>query len=141
MKDLTRRAALAEALVRVGTRAGKRVVALLTDMESPLGAAVGNAIETREALDVLAGGGPADLVECTMRLGAEMLVLGGVASGEDDGARAARTKAIALGRRGARRPSEMIQAQGGDARVVADRCRLAVRPQELVVASPARRAS
>ena len=66
MKDLPRATALAEALVRVGTQAAKSVVGLLTDMESPLGAAVGNAVETREALDVLAGGGPADLVECTL---------------------------------------------------------------------------
>ena len=65
--------------MRVGTRAGKRVTALLTDMEAPLGAAVGNAIETREALALLAGGGPPDLVECTLDLGAEMLVLGGCA--------------------------------------------------------------
>lgn len=52
---------LADALVRVGERAGKRVVALLTDMDAPLGRAVGNALETREALDVLGGGGPPDL--------------------------------------------------------------------------------
>src|SRR5580704_582880 len=96
MKDLPRARALAEALVRVGTRAGKQVVALLTRMESPLGAAVGNAIETREALDVLAGGGPADLVECTMRLGAEMLVLGGRATSEAE-ARARLAAAIASG--------------------------------------------
>src|SRR3984957_11890835 len=93
MKDLARARELAAALVRVGTRAGKRVVAQLTDMESPLGTAVGNAIETREALDVLAGGGPADLVECTLQLGAEMLVLGGVAKDEGD-ARARLGKAI-----------------------------------------------
>ena len=55
--------ALAEALVRVGTAAGKKVVALLTDMGAPLGRTVGNAIETREAIEVLHGKGPADLVE------------------------------------------------------------------------------
>src|SRR5271166_4073774 len=76
--------ALAEALVRVGTRAGKKVVALLTDMEAPLGVAVGNAVETREALDVLVGDGPSDLVECTLRLGAEMLKLAGSAQSDED---------------------------------------------------------
>jgi pyrimidine-nucleoside phosphorylase len=134
MKDVPRATALASALVRVGTSAGKRVVGLLTDMESPLGAAVGNAIETREALDVLAGGGPADLVECTLRLGAEMLVMGGVAAGESD-ARAALLKAIATGSASAT-AERMIQAQGGDARVVADRSRLEVASQELVVEAP-----
>src|SRR5437763_8528090 len=70
--------ALGEALVRVGTAAGKKVVALLTDMSAPLGRTVGNALETREAIEVLHGRGPADLVECTLALGAEMLRLGGV---------------------------------------------------------------
>jgi pyrimidine-nucleoside phosphorylase len=134
MKDLPRATALANALVRVGTRAGKRVVALLTDMESPLGAAVGNAIETREALDVLAGGGPDDLVDCTLRLGVEMLVLAGVASGEAD-ARNRLQKVIASGAAAAT-AEKMIQAQGGDARVVADRSRLEVASQQLVVEAP-----
>jgi pyrimidine-nucleoside phosphorylase len=134
MKDLPRATALAEALVRVGTQAGKRVVGLLTDMDSPLGAAVGNAIETREALDVLAGGGPADLVECTMKLGAEMLMLGGVAQGEVE-ARARLTKAIASGVASVT-AEKMIEAQGGDARVVGERSRLEVAGHELVVEAP-----
>ena len=134
MKDLPRARALAEALVRVGTRAGKRVVGLLTDMESPLGAAVGNAIETREALDVLAGGGPADLVECTLRLGAEMLVLGGIATGEED-ARSRLAAAIASGA-AAKVAERMIAAQGGDPSVVADRSRLEVAGHEVVVEAP-----
>jgi pyrimidine-nucleoside phosphorylase len=122
---------LAETLVRVGSGAGKRVVALLTDMESPLGVAVGNAVEAREALDVLAGGGPADVVECTLRLGAEMLVLGGGASSEK-GARAKLAQAIGSGE-AARTAERMIQAQGGDPRVVADRARIPVAPEEVVV--------
>src|SRR6185369_9069646 len=79
MKSEAHARALAEALVRVGTAAGKKVVALLTDMSAPLGRTVGNAIETREAIDVLHGGGAADLVECTLALGSEMLLLGEVA--------------------------------------------------------------
>ena len=58
---------LAQALVRVGTRAGKRVVALLTAMDSPLGRSVGNALETREAIELLRGHGPADLLEMHAR--------------------------------------------------------------------------
>src|SRR6202453_196221 len=96
MKDETRARALADVLVRVGTRAGKKVVAPLTEMDAPLGVAVGNAIETREAFDVLAGGGPPDVVECTLALGAEMLVLGGKAV-DAATARAALRAAIASG--------------------------------------------
>src|SRR6185436_20117440 len=58
MKDLESARALARALVRVGTRTRKRVVALLTDMSAPLGRTIGNALETREALEVLHGKGP-----------------------------------------------------------------------------------
>ncbi len=110
--------ALAEALVRVGTAAGKQVTALLTDMSAPLGRTVGNAMETREAIDVLHGRGPADLVECTLALGAEMLRLGRVAT-TDEEARATLKKAIAGGK-AAQTMERMIEAQGGDPRVVAD---------------------
>jgi len=133
MKDLPAARALAQALVRVGTRAGKRVVALLTDMESPLGAAVGNALETREAFDVLTGGGPADLVECTMRLGTEMLAMGG-AMGEQD-ARVRLAGAIASGA-AVRTAEQMVEAQGGDPRAVTDGSRLEVAPAEIVIESP-----
>jgi pyrimidine-nucleoside phosphorylase len=126
--------ALAEALVRVGTRAGKKVVALLTDMESPLGIAVGNAMETREALDVLAGGGPPDVVACTMHLAAEMLVMAGAAGGTEE-ASARLAAAIATGA-AARTAERMIEAQGGDPRVVGDRSRLEVANEEVVVAAP-----
>ncbi len=114
--------ALADALVRVGTAAGKRVTALLTDMSAPLGRMVGNAMETREAIDVLHGRGPADLIECTLALGAEMLRLGRVAATEEE-ARVALKKAIKSGA-AARTMERMIEAQGGDPGVVADTSRL-----------------
>jgi pyrimidine-nucleoside phosphorylase len=129
--------ALAEAIVRVGSRAGKRVSALLTDMESPLGATVGSAIETREAMAVLAGDpgpGAADLVECTLSLGAEMLLLGGRAATIAE-ARAKLGAAIATGT-AARIAERMIEAQGGDPRVVSNQSRLALAPEEVVVAAP-----
>lgn len=117
MKSEENARALADKLVRVGTRAGKRVVAVLTRMDAPLGAAIGNANETREALEVLHGRGPTDLIECTLVLGAEMLVLGGVATTTEE----ARTKlntAIATGT-AITTMEKMVAAQGGDARVVA----------------------
>ena len=116
--------ALATALVRVGTAAGKKVSALLTDMDAPLGVAIGNANETREAIEILHGRGPADLMECTLALGAEMIQLGGVAASVDE----ARTKLAAAIANGsaARTMERMIEAQGGDPSVVADPSRLAV---------------
>lgn len=124
MKSREAAQALGDALVRVGTRAGKKVVALLTDMSVPLGRAIGNANETREALEVLQGGGPADVVACTMALGAEMLVLGG-AEPTLESARSRLSRAIASGD-AVRTMERMVEAHGGDARVVADPSRLAV---------------
>jgi pyrimidine-nucleoside phosphorylase len=121
--------ALATALVRVGTLAGKRVSALLTDMSAPLGKTVGNALETREAIDVLHGKGPEDLVECTLALGAEMLVLGEVAS-SPDAARRALERAIEDGSAAAVL-ERMIHAQGGDPRVVRDPSALPAAPVTL----------
>jgi pyrimidine-nucleoside phosphorylase len=135
MKDEARARELASALVRVGTGAGKEVVALLTDMDGPLGRTIGNANETREAIDVLRGGGPADTVECTLALGAEMLVLGGVAA-DPAAARGLLQAAIADGR-GARTMERMIERQGGDPSVVEHPDRLTLAPVE-VVATAAR---
>jgi pyrimidine-nucleoside phosphorylase len=76
MKTLGEARALAEALVRTGTAMGTKVVALITDMETPLGSAVGNALEVSEAVSVLKGQGPDDLREVSFELAAWMLVLG-----------------------------------------------------------------
>jgi pyrimidine-nucleoside phosphorylase len=118
MKDETSARTLAEALVRVGKGAGKKVVACLTDMSAPLGIAVGNANETREALEVLHGRGPEDIVECTLLLGAEMLILGGKSATSED-ARNKLKAAIANGD-AIRVMEKMVAAQHGDAKVVAD---------------------
>ncbi|HEY8074791.1 MAG TPA: thymidine phosphorylase [Labilithrix sp.] len=134
MKDPEHARALAKALVRVGTRAGKKVVAVLTRMDAPLGRAVGNATETREALEVLHGGGPADLVECTLVLGAEMLVLGGVAKNVQD-ARKSLQAAIANGAAVAVM-EKMVAAQHGDASVVTDPKKLAHAPKSVTIEAP-----
>lgn len=131
MKTEERAGELAEALVRVGTAAGKRVVALLTDMGAPLGVAIGNAIETREAIEVLRGNGPADLIECTLALGAEMLMLGHVAQTESE-ARDKLRQAIASGQ-AARLFERMIEAQGGDPRVVEQPSILPLAPVHVMV--------
>jgi thymidine phosphorylase len=81
---------LAEMLVAIGTQSGVRTEAIITDMDMPLGVAVGNALEVIECLDVLKGGGAADLVACSVELTARMLMLGGVALDRDDADRRVR---------------------------------------------------
>lgn len=73
MKTAEQASELARTMVRLGTNAGVKTVALLTDMSTPLGLTVGNALEVRESVEVLAGGGPADVVELTLLLAREML--------------------------------------------------------------------
>jgi pyrimidine-nucleoside phosphorylase len=122
MKDLKSARALARALVDVGTKSGLRVVALLTDMSGPLGLTIGNALETREAIEVLQNGGPEDTRELTLRLGTEMLLLARV----EKGAAAARRRleaALASGA-GLERLARMVRLHGGDARAVEDPARL-----------------
>jgi len=77
MKDLDRARELAETMVALGADAGVRTVALLTDMSTPLGRTAGNALEVAESVEVLAGGGPDDVVELTLALAKEMLAAGG----------------------------------------------------------------
>ncbi|MEZ4228297.1 MAG: thymidine phosphorylase [Polyangiaceae bacterium] len=122
MKDLDSARHLAKALVRVGRGAGKRVVALLTDMSAPIGDTIGNALETREAIEVLHGRGPADTVELTLALGAEMLVLGGACKRSGEGRRLLQS-AIDSGA-GRQTFAAMVKAHGGDPRVVEEPDRL-----------------
>ncbi|ORJ60694.1 thymidine phosphorylase [Mycobacterium simiae] len=97
---------LARTMVELGAAHGVPTRAVLTDMECPLGAAVGNALEVDEALAVLAGGGPADVVELTVRLAAEMLSLAGI-DGRDPAETLRDGTAMDLFRR-------LVAAQGGD---------------------------
>jgi len=109
---------LAHELGRVGEALGRRVVCLMTDMDQPLGMAVGNALEVAEAIQTLRGNGPAALTELCLTFGEKMLVLGDKA---DDGvhARQLLTAAIESGAAIAKL-AEWIAAQGGDARVARD---------------------
>lgn len=113
---------LARSLVRVGKLAGKRVSALLTDMSSPIGFTVGNALETAEAFEVLHGEGPEDLRELTFVLGAEMLRVGGLCGSRAQANRLLR-EAIEGGA-ALQKMQEIIRAQGGDVRVVEEPDRL-----------------
>ncbi len=131
MKTPERARELAALLVDVAHGAGKHCVAWLTRMDRPLGRAVGNALETHEAMEVLHGRGPEDVVDVTVALGASMLVMGGVCKDETVG-RARLREAIADGS-GARIARRMIEAQGGDPRVVDDPTVFAKAPLEVPV--------
>jgi pyrimidine-nucleoside phosphorylase len=113
---------LAQAMIDLGLQHECPVVALVTAMDRPLGHACGNALEVAEAIAVLKGAGPADLIEVTYALGAEMLVLGTVAKTREE-ARAMMDAAIDSGK-ALRKLEEIIGAQGGDKGVVRDPLRL-----------------
>jgi thymidine phosphorylase len=106
MQDPARSRELAETMVRLGNDAGVATRALLTNMNVPLGLAIGNANEVRESVEVLAGGGPADVVELTVALAREMLELAGVTDADVEGA-LRKGRAMDTWR-------AMIAAQGGD---------------------------
>ena len=106
MKTLDRATELAQTLVALGQDAGVNTSALLTDMSTPLGLKIGNALEVEESVEVLAGGGPADVIELTVELAREMLSQAGV-TGVDPSENLRNGKAMDKWR-------QMISAQGGD---------------------------
>ncbi|ASW56737.1 thymidine phosphorylase [Plantactinospora sp. KBS50] len=106
MKSVADARELARTMVELGGAHGVRTVALLTDMSTPLGRAVGNAVEVAESVEVLAGGGPDDVVELTLALAREMLAVAGLPDADP-------AAALADGR-AMDRWRAMIQAQGGD---------------------------
>jgi thymidine phosphorylase len=124
MKDVDAARTLAQTMVDIGGLAGVRTVALLTAMDRPLGRAVGNALEVAESVEVLAGGGPADVVELVVLLAREMLALAGL-SDVDPEAALRDGRAMDVWRR-------MIAAQGGDPAAA-----LPVAPEVQVVPAPA----
>ena len=107
--------ALAKAMVDIGTHAGRPILALVTGMDQPLGTHVGNALEVREAIDILAGRAGGDLLTVSLELGSRMLVAAGVAKDIADGK--ARMRAALDSGAGLKKLREMIEAQGGDGRV------------------------
>ncbi len=125
---------LARTMIDIGTSMAKTVRAVLTNMDRPLGRAIGNANETWEAIEVLKGAGPSDVVALTVELGAEMLVVGEVASDLDEG-RAMMRRAIADGR-GLDRLRALVEAQGGDVRALDRRDAMPVAAHETVIEAP-----
>jgi pyrimidine-nucleoside phosphorylase len=124
---------LAESLVSIGNASGVKTEAIITAMDTPLGRAVGNALEVIECIEVLKGRGPRDLIDVSVELTARMLVLGKAA---DDLAGAERKvrDAIASGA-GLDRFRQIVEAQGGDPHVVDDYTRLPHADERHVVAA------
>ncbi|WNG41943.1 thymidine phosphorylase [Archangium violaceum] len=118
MKKVEDARTLARTMIGIGAEMGRKVTALLTDMDQPLGRAVGNALEVVEAVEMLRGRAPADYTEVTLALTAEMLVLGGKASSIAE-ARQKLEASVADGS-AVRKLKEIVQAQGGDPRAIDD---------------------
>jgi pyrimidine-nucleoside phosphorylase len=112
METLDRARELAALMIKIGELAGRHVICLLSDMNQPLGHAVGNALEVKEAIDALKGGGPADFREHCLHVSAHMLVAGKRAKSLDEG-RTLAEKAIADGS-AFEKFRVLVQAQGGD---------------------------
>jgi pyrimidine-nucleoside phosphorylase len=122
MKDLTSARLLARTMVAIGKAHGLRVTCELTDMDQPLGRAVGNSLEVAEAIATLRGLGPPDLVALTRLAGAEMLLLGGKA--RDRQAALRRIDLALTDGGGLDKLRELVEAQGGDPRMIDDPGRL-----------------
>ncbi|WP_206812790.1 pyrimidine-nucleoside phosphorylase [Paradesulfitobacterium ferrireducens] len=133
MKDLNAARTLAEAMVQIGNSLGRRTVALLSDMEQPLGRAVGNSLEVLEAIDTLQGQGPADLVEVCLELGAWMLVAGEKAPNAAAGIEVVR-EALESGAAW-EKFLELVKVQGGDVQAVQEK-RLAVSAERVPFPAP-----
>ena len=116
MKQEAEAKALAEEMVKIGKNAGRRTVAVISDMDQPLGFAVGNALEVREAIETLRGNGPKDFLELCLTLGSQMLMAGGKAESAreaEEMLRAVIADGSALGKL-----AEFVEAQGGDSGAV-----------------------
>jgi len=134
MKTVADARRLAESLVRTGELAGLRTEALITNMDAPLGRAVGNALEIIESIETLKGRGPADLESLSVEFAARMLVLGGV---EDDLLRATdRVRAALASGAGIEKFREIVKNQGGDPHVIDDYSLLPAAPNRDVLTAP-----
>ncbi len=122
MRDLEGARSLAHLMVDIARLAGRKAVALLSDMNQPLGFAVGNALEVKEAIATLHGGGPADFREHCLKVAEQLLILGGVAA-DEAAARPLLASALADGRAW-ERFRDLVRAQGGDLAYVDDPARL-----------------
>jgi len=134
MKTEDAAAFLAELMVETGERMGKEVVALITDMDQPLGSMIGNALEVVEVVEVLRGEGPEDLRQLCLELAGWMLHLGGVSATVEDGKRQSE-KLISSGK-ALDKFRQMVELQGGDPRAIDDPKKLPQAQHTMTISSP-----
>jgi pyrimidine-nucleoside phosphorylase len=134
MKDVDGARALAETMVAIGKQAGIRAEAFITDMDAPLGNAVGNSLEIVECVDSLKGSGPPELMSVVRQFATRMVVLAGIDT--DPAAAAVRVEQALSSGRGLETFGRMIAAQGGNPRVVDDRTLLPSAPDREQYRSP-----
>jgi pyrimidine-nucleoside phosphorylase len=134
MKTEDDAAFLAELMVETGERMGKQVVALITDMDQPLGSMIGNALEVVEVVEVLRGEGPEDLRQLCLELAGWMLHLGGVSATVEDGKRQSE-KLISSGK-ALDKFRQMVELQGGDPRAIDDPKKLPQAQHTMTISSP-----
>ncbi len=118
MKDITDAHKLATTMVNIGKRVGKDTIAVITDMEQPLGKAIGNSLEVIEAVQTLSAEGPEDLEELCLTLGANMLLLAGQVEEYNEGYN--QLKMIINSGRALNKFAELIEAQGGDPNIISN---------------------
>jgi pyrimidine-nucleoside phosphorylase len=131
MKTQDNARSLARSLVAVGRANGMHTEALITAMDAPLGRAVGNALEVKEAIVVLRGSGPSDVEQLSIVLAARMLVVGGVTAAADEAE--AKIRAALSSGQGLARLQQIIAQQGGDPRVVDDVSLLPSAPRQFLL--------
>lgn len=116
LKDLAEAENMADLMIDIGRKAGRKMVAVISDMSQPLGRAVGNALEVEEAVQVLKGGGPEDLRQLCLELAGEMIWIGGRAESFEEGKETARQ--VLSDGRALEKFRQMVRFQGGDDRIV-----------------------
>ena len=131
MKNMADSEKLAHEMVNIGNQIGRRTMAIISDMSQPLGFAIGNALEVKEAIDTLKGHGPADLTELVLTLGSQMVVLANKAKTLDE-AREKLQEVIKNGK-AVEKFKILIEAQGGDSSVVDNPEKLASAPYQIAL--------
>lgn len=116
LKDLAEAENMADLMIDIGRKAGRKMVAVISDMSQPLGRAVGNALEVEEAVQVLKGGGPEDLRQLCLELAGEMIWIGGRAESFEEGKKTARQ--VLSDGRALEKFRQMVRCQGGDDRII-----------------------
>lgn len=116
LKELAEAENMANLMIDIGRKAGRKMVAVISDMSQPLGRAVGNALEVEEAVQVLKGGGPEDLRQLCLELAGEMIRIGGRAESFEEGKETARQ--VLSDGRALEKFRQMVRRQGGDDRIV-----------------------